>query len=112
MVSQYGLYITKCVSKLKSAILSKAVILPAEALWRDQPNRNDGHGALLRLEGGAAEKQIVIRFDDERLQRFLAGRLLTSARLRLTSFGRGGNWQLEVSLGARQRPERWEMPSL
>ncbi len=65
-------------------------------LWRDQPNRNDGHDPLLRLGSGATKKQIVIRFDGERLQRFLAGRLLTSARLRLSSAGRSGNWQLEI----------------
>ncbi len=65
-------------------------------LWRDQPNRNDGRGPQLRLKGGAAAKKIVIRFDEDRLQRFLAGRVLTSARLRLSSVGRADKWRLEV----------------
>jgi hypothetical protein len=65
-------------------------------LLRRQPNRNDGQGPELDLAGGAAEKQIVIRFDAARIQHVLAGHALTSATLRLSSPGRGARERLEI----------------
>lgn len=99
LLSRCGDVLTEYVNALLPPPESNTTALTASAdttLLRDQPNRNDGHGPLLRLAGRAAEQQIVIRFDEDRLQQFLAGHLLTSARLRLSSVGRRDNRRLEV----------------